>query len=318
MSDSTKRVLVLGATGEIGGRIARGCVDAGYRTTGVTRGTNARHRVPLDGVEFITGDKYDEDFYASVLAKREFDVVIDSVPDTRDVDLAHRHFGGRIEHYLMCGSTGTFVPLLYLPADEDHPWRDETPVNFYSQCQRDAHALALWEQDGFPASILRPTNIVGTGRVPLELWGGRNLLYFRLMKSGEPVEIPGDGNVLLQSGCNDDLATAFVNAVSKGEEIAGEIFIISCKKAITLNRYFSTAKEILRSTSTAEHVSTEELLRRRSGVVSERGLRFLMEHMCFDIGKAESLLDYAPRYSVEEGLESALTWCMGEGLLDRG
>ena len=315
MSSSTKRVLILGATGEIGGRIARGCVDAGYRTTGVTRGTNKRHRVPLDGVEFITGDKYDEDFYESVLAKRQFDVVIDSVPDMRDVELAHRHFGGRIEHYLICGSTGTFVPLLYLPGDENHPWREETPVNFYSQCRRDAHALSLWEQDAFPVSILRPTNIVGAGRVPLELWGNRNILYFRLMKEGKPVEIPGDGNVLLQAGCNDDLATAFVKAVGKGEEIAGEIFIISSKKAITLNRYFSAAKEILGSTSTAEHVPMEELLRRRPEVVSERWLTFLMEHMCFDISKAEALLGYAPRYSMEEGLEFALKWCTDEGLL---
>ena len=62
---NSKKVLILGASGEIGGRIARGCVDAGYQTTGVTRGTNTRHQVSLDGIEFITGDKYDEDFYAS-------------------------------------------------------------------------------------------------------------------------------------------------------------------------------------------------------------------------------------------------------------
>lgn len=310
-----KKVLVFGATGEIGGRVARGCVDAGYETTGVTTGKNTRYRVPLDGVEFITGNKYDEDFYESVVAKREFDVVIDSIPGMRDVNLAHKHFGGRIEHYMICGSTGSYTPLLYLPADENHPWREETPHNFFEQCQRDAHALDLWEKDGFPATIFRPTCIVGTGRVPLELWGNRNIEYFKLMKEGKPVEIPGTGEVLLQAGCNEDLATAFVKAVGKGEEIAGEIFNISSKKALTLDLYFSAAKEILNSTSTPEYVPWEELVKRRPEQVSERWLGFLMQHMSFDMRKAETILGYAPQYTMEDGLELALKWCMDDGLL---
>ena len=65
----------------------------------------------------------------------------------------------------MCGSTGVYVPLLYLPADEDHPWREKTPVNFYHQSQRDDVALALWEKESFPVTIFRPTNIIGAGRI---------------------------------------------------------------------------------------------------------------------------------------------------------
>jgi len=315
MSKDRQRVLVFGATGEIGGRIARGCADAGHVVTGVSRGTNTRHHPSLNGVEMVTGDKTDPEFVAQLARDREYDVVIDSVPSTDDVALACEHFNGRIGHYLMCSSTGTYVPLLYMPADEDHPWREETYCNFYAASQRDAFALDLWEQHGFPVTILRPTNIIGYGRAPLELWGGRSIRYWQMVKAGEPADMPGDGKVLLQSGCNDDLATAFALAVPKGDEIAGEVFIISSRKAITLDRFLAVGREILGSDSPVQYLSPEEILRRRPGDATEGGLQFLVEHMCFDIDKAESVLGYSPRHSPEEGLEKALRWCLDEGLL---
>ena len=87
---SSKRVLILGATGEIGSRIARGCVDEGHMTAGVTRGKNTRHRVSLDGVEILVGDKGDEGFFEAVLVKGDVDVVIDTVPTSEHIKLAHR------------------------------------------------------------------------------------------------------------------------------------------------------------------------------------------------------------------------------------
>ncbi|MBT4814187.1 MAG: NAD-dependent epimerase/dehydratase family protein, partial [Lentisphaerae bacterium] len=181
----TQHVLIFGATGEIGSRIAHGCVAAGHRVVGVTRGTNTRHRVDLQGVEMVTGDKGDKAFVQKMAAEHAFDTVVDSVPTPAHVDLAFKAFGNQLTHYLMCSSTGTFVPLQAMPADETHPWETKTPVNFWPQCERDSFALSLHEEHGFPVSILRPTNIIGAGRVPLDTWGGRSLAYWRRLKAGE-------------------------------------------------------------------------------------------------------------------------------------
>ncbi len=318
MRDYRKNVLVFGATGEIGSRVLRGCVDAGCRVTGVSRGENSRHRVALDGSEMVNGDKGDRDFVAKLATAHRFDVIIDTVPNKGHMQLAYECFRGRIGKYFICSSTGAYPPLRYLPADEEHPWREKTGLNFTGTVEKDIFALDLWREHRFPVTVFRPTNIIGAGRVPIETWGSRNIAYFKRLKAGEPVEIPGDGNTLLQSGLNDDLAGAFVRGVGCGPETNGEVFVISSRRAITLRRYFETACAVLDSRSTAEYLPPDEIVQRRPEQVKEGNLRFLNEHMCFDIGKAERMLGYAPRATSEDGLVIALEWCLAEGLLDSG
>ena len=315
MSSNGKKVLLFGVTGELGSRIGRFCADAGHQVAGVSRGVNKMHRVDLSGVELITGDKDDEQFIQTLAAERQFDVVIDTMPSPDQMESTFKHFCGKIEHYLMCSSTGVYVPLQYLPADEEHPWREQTPVNFFHKSVRDARALEMWDRDGFPVTIFRPTMIAGRGRIPLELWGGRNIRYWQLMKQGKPVEMPDRDNILIQGGCNDDLSTAFANAVAKGDRICGQTYIISCDKAVTLKRYFEVAKDFLNSTSPVELLPMAEMIKRRPEDVSEKNIEFLFEHMCFDLSKAKRDLDYDPRVSTEQSLITALKWCSEEGLL---
>ncbi|HPY89870.1 MAG TPA: NAD-dependent epimerase/dehydratase family protein [Lentisphaeria bacterium] len=309
-----RKVIVFGASGEIGGRIARLAVDAGHRVYGVTRGQNKRDMVDLAGVEMIHGDKGDPEFMKSLGKRLQYDAVIDSVPNIGTMDLIRKHLPAA-ENVFFCSSTGTFVPLLYMPADELHPWREETSVNFYPQCLRDGAALDLYAKGGFPITIFRPTNIIGPSRVPLELWGARDINFYRRLKANEPISIPTCENILLQSGYNWDLASAFVLGLDKPDAVRGEIFIISCKRAITLGTYLKTAMDFLGSTSRITSVLPEELMRIYPEVTWKNRLGFLMEHMCFDISKAERVLGYAPKKTAQQGLIDALQWCVDTGLL---
>lgn len=309
-----RKVLIFGTTGEIGGRIAKGCVEAGHKVIGICRGQNRQAVVDLDGVEMVHGDKNDESFIRDTVAGLDYNAVINSVPSIKDVDFCHKYLK-KAENVFLCSSTGTFVPLRYFPADENHPWREKTPVNFWSQCVRDAHALELWEKEKFPASILRPTNIIGPDRVPLELWGARDIGFFKKLKAGETITIAPCEGILLQSGYNADLADAFVKALNYPEKVRGEIFIISCKKAITLGRYLQTAMEFLKSKSEIRHAAPEELPKIYPGIKWEKRLDFLLEHMCFDISKSEKTFGYSPTKTAEEGLVDALAWCESSGLL---
>jgi nucleoside-diphosphate-sugar epimerase len=314
MTNKKRRIVVFGATGEIGGRIARGCVEAGHDVIGISRGQNKRPVTDLSGVEMVHGDRSDEAFLRDTVAGLDFDTIIDSVPNPEATARYARYFK-KAQNVFLCSSTGTFVPLQYFPADEEHPWREQTGVNFWPTCQKDAHALDLWEKEKFPVTIFRPTNIIGFDRVPLELWGGRDIEFFRRLKAGEPVSIPDCEKVLLQSGSNSDLAAAFVAALDAPDAVRGEIFIISCKRAITLGRYLRVAMEALQSGSTIKVVSNEELMKEIPSITWKGGLDFLLEPMCFDIGKAERTFGYRPQKSTEDGLRDALQWCQASGLL---
>ena len=309
-----RKVIVLGATGEIGGRIAKGCVEAGHKVYGVSRGQNKRPIVDLQGVEMIYGDRTNEQFVKERLSPLDYDAVIYSVAGPNDLTLCAAHLR-KAENVFICSSTGTFVPLLHLPADENHPWREKTAVNFYPQCERDAYGLELWSKGRFPLTIFRPTNIIGPDRIPLELWGSRDIEFFRRLKRGEPVAIPPVENILVQSGYNTDLANAFVKGLDFPDAVRGEIFIISCKKAITLGRYLRTAMDYLKSTSPIRVVSPEELMKLYPEITWVNRLDFLLEHMCFDIGKVERTIGYAPTRTAEQGLVEALEWCERSGLL---
>jgi len=313
-SKTKKQVVVFGATGEIGGRIAKRCVEAGHKVVGISRGTNKRSIPDLTGVEMLFGDRSDEEFLRNEVAPLGFDTIIDSVPNANLIARYAKIFPD-VKNVFICSSTGTYVPLQYFPADEEHPWRVQTEVNFFNQSQMDMFALELWETQKFPITIFRPTNIIGPGRIPLDLWGGRDIEFFRALKAGERVSIPRCENVLIQSGSSSDLAGAFVQALDEPDAVRGEVFIISCRQAITLSRYLQTAMEALQSTSSVQAVGIDEILQIVPGAQWKGRLEFLCEHMCFDIGKAERTFGYQPKKSTEDGLREALTWCQSTGLI---
>lgn len=309
----SNNVVVFGATGEIGGRIAAGCVRAGHQVTGVSRGTNVRHHVDITGVSIVCGDQFDENFVMQLAQSDNFDTVIISATNLEGIQLCHKYFHD-VENVILCSSTGTYVPLLSIPANETNPWREKTVVNFHDQSTRDAWAIDRYLEDGFPITILRPTCIAGYGRVPLELWGSRNIEFYRKLKNSKPVVVPDCiHEVLLQAVCNDDLASAFVNAVGMGKEIHGEVFIVSSENSLTLKDYLDTAMVFLDSSSEVNPLPIERLLEKE--YIGEKGIRFLYEHMSFSIDKARHVLGYEPKFTAHDGLKQGLQWCRDTGIL---
>jgi pyruvate/2-oxoglutarate dehydrogenase complex dihydrolipoamide dehydrogenase (E3) component len=150
-------------------------------------------------VEIFTGDKFDREFLANTCAKLPVDVVVDTMPSVTGLDNIAEFFP-QVKNVFIVSSTGTFVPLKQFPADESHEWRIENHVNFHGKIANDKHALELFAKQNFPITIFRPTNIIGDGRVPLDLYGGRDVNFFKALRNNETLELPDCRQITIIGG----------------------------------------------------------------------------------------------------------------------
>lgn len=307
------RILVMGGTGEVGHHVANGLAARGHAVTVLTRGRDGRG-FPVDpGIRRVQADKQDADALAAAVPVAP-EVIIDTVPTETSVRVVHGLFAGKIDHYIHCSSTGVYAPLQYVPADEAHAWAAKSGDFFAACATRDALAMDLARR-GFPVTVLRPTMIIGPGVLPVDNLGGRGAWFLPLVASRQPIELPEDGDALVQAGLNADLAQAFILAAEHRDRALGEIFNISCRRAVPLRRYLEFYKEALGSDSPLVPTPVEAILAHHGedGRADEYWLRFLCLHMCYDLTKARERLGYNPQSDLRHSVRLVVEWAKQAG-----
>lgn len=311
------RVLIVGGTNHIGPYLVQKLLARGAEVTVVNRGHN-NSQLPA-AAECLTADIYQEGSLAAAIGERTFDAGIHMIAGSaRSSQAVLEPLRGKLGRYLHCGSTGVFAPLPHCPGDETCP--QNPPVEFggfEGKVEADREAERLCAEQGIPIVILRPTNVGGPGNVPLEMWGGRDPEYFQRIIDGQTVEIPGDGDALLQIVHAADMAQSFVDALDH-PEVTGD-FNISCSYAITLNYYAELLGEALGRAPVIEHLPMDDLLARYEGTgkVYRGGLLFLCQHMCFDLTKARTQLGYTPEFEPEASVPQTVQWMFDKGIITK-
>jgi len=302
------KVLVIGGTGWVGHHIAHKVAGHGHAVTVLSRGTGGRFAPPANA-EMIRADKNDTEAFRALLQRLHMDIIIDSVPTQASLKTLIETMSGRIEHYLHCSSTGVYTPLRRIPADENHPWREPTGINFMNKVRLDMLALDAHRRHDFPATVIRPTNIMGPGMVPIDTLGGRYPGFLDDVAAGREIFLPNDGRALLQPVFVEDVAEPFALAIERPRSI-GQVYNVSWHHSVTLRDYLGIVADILDAKPKVTCVPAEEIVSRFSntGKVSEKGLQFLCEHMCFDISKARKELGYEPTLSIAASTRACIEW----------
>ena len=306
--DFRVKVLVIGGTGWVGHHIARKVGERGHEVTILSRGTNGRFPAP-GNAKVVKVDKNDADAFRAVLGELDVDAVIDSVPSETCLKVLIKTLGDGIKHYAHCSSTGVYTPLCYVPADENHPWREPTGLNFMHKVKLDALALEAHASNGFPATVIRPTNIMGPGLLPIDTLGGRDPDFLPDVAAGREVFLPNDGSALLQPVFVEDVAEPFALALERPESI-GRIYNISWHNSVPLREYLEIIGNALGVKPKVTCLPVDEILARfeKDKKVNASGLGFLCEHMCFGISKAQAELGYEPTLSIEESTRKTIEW----------
>jgi len=295
------KVLVLGGGGWLGHRIAKQFHAAGDEVVIASRGVKTAFLDECAGIPQVCVDKKSDDAMRELL-QADFDVIADSVPFPETI-LAVARYGKRLKHYLHCSSTGGYAPLPFLPCDETAPYTG-FPVGggWKLKVEVDRLAMRLFMEQGFPATVLRPCYITGPGLPPLDNLGGRREDFLADLAAEREIDLPDNGQALLQPVHVEDLAAAFVRAARSGRA-TGQIFNLCCDHALTIADYVRLNAAALGHEAHLNFIELEAMLRKYAGQCSEVGLRFFATHMCFTNAKARALLGWQPRYTTVAAIE---------------
>lgn len=247
--------LFIGGTGNISSACATVALEQGIEVTLLVRGKSDKRERP-SGAEVLIADVRDAAAVREVLSNRRFDVVVDYVAFTTDhVRSDLELFAGRTSQYVFISSASAYrTPPASLPVTEATPL-----ANPFWQYSRDKIAceellVRAWREDGFPATIVRPSHTYDRWSVPtIGHWTDVDR-----MRRGLPVVVHGDGTSLWVLTHHLDFARAFVGLLANPRAV-GETFHITSDEVLTWNEIYRTLAAAAGVEAELVHVASETI-----------------------------------------------------------
>ena len=305
------RALVIGGTGTISRALVRSLRERGADVTVYNRGI--RQAVLPEGVEYITGDRTDRAAFEAAMRDREFDVVYDVIaffPD--DTESALRAFRGNVGHFIHLSTVMTYGP----PFDGDGVGLDETsPLNGehgYGSGKTACDKLLFQaaHDDGFPATIVKPSLTFGEGRFLLrqaDWWPG----WVQRLREGREIISAGDGTSLFQYLPAKGMGEALASMAGRKESF-GEIYNVVNPKAMSWDSWIRTVASVVGVEAKLVHIPRDVLVAANPERFSKLD-DFFAHVQVFSAAKLQALLpDWQPT-SLPEAIQGALDW-MDENL----
>jgi nucleoside-diphosphate-sugar epimerase len=214
---------------------------------------------------------------------------------------------GQVHHFLSCGTIWVHGPSVEVPTTEEQPRR---PFGEYGiqKAAIEAYLLNEARRNGFPATVLHPGHIVGPGWIPLNPAGHFNPHVFAQLARGDELVLPNLGLETVHHVHADDVAQAFVQALTNWSNAVGESFHVVSAAALSLRGYAESMAAWFGQPANLRFVSWDEW----RGTVSEKEAQATWDHIAHSpncsIAKAQRLLKYQPRYSSLQAVYEAVRW----------
>src|SRR5229473_6758172 len=234
------RVLFIGGTGIISSASTALAAERGIDLTLLTRGRRAAH-LPT-GVKTLAVDIDDAAGAASALHGASFDAVVDWIAFTpahieRDLEL----FRGRTRQYIFISSASAYQkPSTHYLITESTPLSNPHWDYSRNKIACEERLLRAYREEGFPATIVRPSLTYGQNLIPLVInsWERSYTVVDRMLK-GQKVIVPGDGTSLWVITHNTDFAKGFIGLLGH-EQSFGHAFHITTDEVLTWDQLYRT------------------------------------------------------------------------------
>lgn len=335
MSGGRPRVLVTGATGFTGGRLAETLAARGHEVRALVRPSSVprfrQSAAARAGAALAEGDLGDAE--AVRRACEGVDVVYHIAATYREAgqpDSAYRRInvggtlnvleGARacgVRRVVHCSTGGVHGHIEHPPATEDAPFR---PGDIYQETKLEAEeaARAFGARTGLDVVVARPIGIYGPGDT-------RFLKMFRgIARRRFPVL--GSGNVFYHLTFIDDLVEGF-RLCGEVPAAAGRTYVLAGPRYTTLNELVALIAEELHVPPPAWRLPvwpfwTAGLLcemvcvpLRIEPPLYRRRVDFYTKSRAFDTTRARQELGYQPAVDLRDGIRRTIAWYREQGML---
>jgi len=314
------RVVIVGGSGHVGTYLVPRLVAAGYEVINVSRAQREPYQAhgAWRAVQRVNANREEEDaqgVFGPRLRDLEPDIVIDMICFTlASAQHIVECLRGQVQHFLHCGTIWSMGHSLEVPATEDTPRQPFGDYGIQKSAIQD-YLLDQARRHGFPATVLQPGHIVGTGWIPINPAGNLDPEVFTRLARGDQVSLPNLGLETLHHVHADDVAQSFMQAMANHSLSVGEAFHVVSPAALTLRGYAERVAAWFGQPARLKFLPWEEWRQ----TVSEEHAAQTWDHIAHSpnasIAKARRLLDYQPRYSSLQAIYESLQWLMQQGIV---
>ncbi|MEJ8306284.1 NAD(P)-dependent oxidoreductase [Saccharibacillus sacchari] len=324
------KMLVTGATGFLGKRLAHSLLKDGHEVTGLGRNKQIGRLLEQDGIPFIQAELSDKEAVRSAIA-RGFDVVVHcgalsaSWGKDEAFEAANIRGTAHVAEACLLGEVPRLIhistPSVYFGLGERTNVRENDPlpakqISAYARTKLAAeHEVLRVGRSGLGTIILRPRALYGPG--------DRTILP-RLIEANEQTGVPfiGGGEALIDLTYIDDAVRAIRLAATAPVEALGGIYNISGGQPIR----FAEAAELLFAKlgkplrpknipfavacAAATVLETAAKWRPSGGepLLTRSLVGMLGSSQTLDIQAARAALGYEPAVGIDEGLDHFVKW----------
>jgi nucleoside-diphosphate-sugar epimerase len=301
------KILFIGGTGIISAACTELAARRGYEVTLLSRG---QHVMPLPaGVKTLVADVNDPAL-GRRLGQERFDAVVDWVAFTpADIERDLQLFRGRTRQFLFISSASAYQkPQTHYLMTESTPLANPHWDYSRNKIACEERLLQAYRDEGFPATIVRPSLTYGATQIPLVLnsWARPWTAVDRMLR-GRKLVVPGDGTSLWVVTHNSDFAKGLVGLLGHAQSI-GQAFHITSDEVLTWDQMFRIVGAAVGIEPQLVHIPSDFIVacvpEKRGTLLGDKSVSVV-----FDNSKIKRFVPgYCATTSFAEGIGQAVTW----------
>ncbi len=193
----------------------------------------------------------------------------------------------QVQKIVFASSSSVYGNPIYTPLDEEHPKNPISPYSVSKLCCEN-YADYYYRENDLPITSLRFYTVYGPrGRPDMAI-----RKFFNLIQENKELTIYGDGNQKRDFTYVSDIVNGILLA-AENKNSSGQVFNLGYSNPITVNKLIRLMYEITGKQKQVKYVEKQQ---------GDVDITFS------DTRKANNVLNYYPKVSIEEGLQKTFSW----------